>query len=107
MLGSRDENNAFLGSAVPGKNRPLRWDPASAQWKSSGKGWWVQKHGGLVVQDIDQKAAIMIVIEHFGDIEPGTRCSAVLFDAEKIHREQEFHAKLYSKNGVDDPDVRR
>ncbi|MEM6473280.1 MAG: hypothetical protein AAF802_27210 [Planctomycetota bacterium] len=59
------------------------------------------------MQEIDQKAAIMIVIEHFGDIEPGTRCSAVLFDAEKIRREQEFHAKLYSKNGVDDPEVRR
>ena len=56
---------------------------------------------------VDQRAAIMIVIEHFGDIEPGTKCSAVLFDAEKIQREKEFHAQLYSENGVHDPEIRR
>ncbi|MEM9588934.1 MAG: hypothetical protein AAGA03_16760 [Planctomycetota bacterium] len=59
------------------------------------------------MQEIDQKAAIMIVIEHFGDIQPGTKCSAVYFDTERIHREQEFHAKLYSENGVSDPEIRR
>lgn len=57
--------------------------------------------------EIDQKGAIMIVIEHFGDVKPGTRCSAVFFDTEKIRREQEFHDKLYSENGVHDPEIRR
>ena len=57
--------------------------------------------------EIDQKAAIMIVIDHFGDIEPGTKCSAVLFDREKIRRQQDFHDRLYSENGVDDPEVRK
>ena len=59
------------------------------------------------MQEIDQKAAIMIVIEHFGDVAPGTRCSAVFFDTEKIRREQDFHAKLYAESGVNDPEVRR
>ena len=59
------------------------------------------------MREIDQKAAIMIVIEHFGSIPAGTRCSAVFFDAEKIHREKEFHSKLYCENGVIDPEVRR
>lgn len=48
----------------------------------------------------------MIVIEHFGNIQPGTKCSAVLFDTEKIKRQNEFHNKLYGENGVDDPEVR-
>lgn len=59
------------------------------------------------MQEIDQKAAIMIVIEHFGDVKPGTKCSAVFFDTERIRKEQEFHAQLYSESGVDDPEVRR
>ncbi|QEG02614.1 hypothetical protein Mal15_67350 [Stieleria maiorica] len=59
------------------------------------------------MREIDQKAAIMIVIEHFGDIQPGTKCSAVLFDRERIRREQEFHAQLYSETGVNDPEIRR
>lgn len=59
------------------------------------------------MREIDQKAAIMIVIEHFGDIKPGTKCSAVFFDTERIRREQEFYAKLYSENGVNDPEIRR
>ena len=59
------------------------------------------------MREIDQKAAIMIVIEHFGDVQPGTKCSAVLFDDERIQREREFHAKLYSENGVHDPEIRR
>ena len=49
----------------------------------------------------------MIVIEHLGDVKPGTKCSAVFFDSERIHREKEFHAKLYSENGVHDADVLR
>lgn len=49
----------------------------------------------------------MIVIEHFGGILPGTRCSAVFFDTEKIRREKEFYAKLYSENGVHDPEILR
>ncbi|QDV62348.1 hypothetical protein Mal65_14820 [Crateriforma conspicua] len=49
----------------------------------------------------------MIVIEHLGDVPPGTKCSAVLFDHERIRREQEFHAQLYSETGVRDPEVRR
>ncbi len=57
------------------------------------------------MREIDQKAAIMIVIEHLGNVAPGTKCSAVLFDTERIRREKEFHAKLYSENGVNDPDV--
>ncbi len=58
-------------------------------------------------RELDQKAAIMIVIEHLGNIPPGTRCSAVLFDTERIRREKEFHARLYSENGVHDPDILR
>jgi len=61
----------------------------------------------LKKREIDQKAAIMIVIEHFGDIPPGTKCSAVFFDAEKIRREKDFYAKLYSENGVHDPEILR
>ena len=49
----------------------------------------------------------MIVIEHFGDIQPGTKCSAVFFDTERIRREKEFYAKLYSENGVHDLAVLR
>ncbi|MEO1618543.1 MAG: hypothetical protein AAFV88_22005 [Planctomycetota bacterium] len=56
---------------------------------------------------IDQKAAIMIVIEHLGNIPPGTKCSAVFFDTERIQREREFHAKLYGQNGVHDPEILR
>lgn len=59
------------------------------------------------MREIDQKAAIMMVIEHFGDIQPGTKCSAVFFDTERIRREQEFHAKLYRENGVNDPEMCR
>ena len=62
---------------------------------------------GLKKREIDQKAAIMIVIEHFCDIPPGTKCSAVFFDAEKIRREKDFYAKLYSENGVHDPEILR
>lgn len=49
----------------------------------------------------------MIVIEHFADIPPGTKCSAVFFDTERIRREKEFYAKLYSENGVHDLAVLR
>ena len=59
------------------------------------------------MQEIDQKAAIMIVIEHLGNVPPGTRCSAVFFDPDRIRGEKEFHARLYSENGVHDPDVLR
>ncbi len=58
-------------------------------------------------REIDQQAAIMIVIEHFGDIPPGTKCSAVFFDRERIRREKEFYAKLYSENGVHDLEILR
>ena len=61
---------------------------------------------GEAVRDIDQKAAIMIVIEHLGNIKPGTRCSAVFFDHEKIRKQREFNDRLFSENGVDDPEVR-
>lgn len=56
-------------------------------------------------RELDNKAAIMIVIEHLGDVRPGQKCSAVFFDSEKLRREKEFHAKLYSENGVHDPDI--
>lgn len=59
----------------------------------------------MVRPEIDQKAAIMIVIDHLGNIPAGTKCSAVFFDIERIRREKEFHARLYSENGVQDPDV--
>lgn len=49
----------------------------------------------------------MIVIEHFGDIPPGTKCSAVFFDTPKIRREKEFYTKLYSENGVHDVAILR
>ena len=58
-------------------------------------------------REIDQKAAIMIVIEQLGDIPPGTKCSAVFFDAQRIGREKEFYAKLYSESGVHDLEVLR
>ena len=54
---------------------------------------------------MDQKAAIMIVIEHFGNVAPGTKCSAVFFDEERIRREKEFYAHLYSENGVHDIEI--
>ena len=56
-------------------------------------------------RELDNKAAIMIVIEHLGDVKPGQKCSAVFFDRAKIQREKEFHANLYSQNGVHDPDA--
>ncbi|MEM7477327.1 MAG: hypothetical protein AAF483_20270 [Planctomycetota bacterium] len=59
------------------------------------------------MQEIDQKAAIMIVIEHFGNVQPGTKCSAVFFDHDRIRKQQEFHDQLYCQNGVNDPEVRR
>lgn len=59
----------------------------------------------MTKREIDQKAAIMIVIEHFGGISPGTKCSAVLFDRERIRREKEFYAKLYSESGVHDLEI--
>ena len=59
----------------------------------------------MTKREIDQKAAIMIVIEYLGNITPGTRCSAVFFDTERIRLEKEFHAKLYSENGVHDPEI--
>ncbi len=61
----------------------------------------------MVKREIDQKAAIMIVIEHFGGVSPGTKCSAVFFDTERIRREKEFYAKLYSENGAHDPEILR
>lgn len=59
----------------------------------------------MLNRELDQKAAIMIVIEHLGGIPAGTRCSAVFCDAERVRREQDFHAKLYGQTGVDDPDT--
>lgn len=59
----------------------------------------------MTKRELDQKAAIMIVIEHLGGIPAGTKCSAVLVDAERLRREKEFHAKLYSENGVHDPEI--
>ncbi len=56
-------------------------------------------------RELDNKAAIMIVIEYLGDVQPGQRCSAVFCDTEAIRREKEFHATLYSQNGVHDPDT--
>jgi hypothetical protein len=56
-------------------------------------------------REIDQKAAIMIVIEHLGNVAPGTKCSAVFFDKDRIRREKEFYAKLYSENGVHDLEI--
>ncbi|TWT54824.1 hypothetical protein Pla22_24780 [Rubripirellula amarantea] len=61
----------------------------------------------LTKREIDQKAAIMIVIEHLGDIPAGTKCSAVFFDTDKIRREKEFYARLYSENGVRDQEILR
>ncbi|GAB5405646.1 MAG: hypothetical protein Aurels2KO_38770 [Aureliella sp.] len=56
---------------------------------------------------MDQKAAIMIVIEHLGNIPPGTRCSAVFFDTDRLRQEREFYARTYSQNGVRDPALLR
>ena len=71
-----------------------------------GASWVSQSWSKTVANgELDNKAAIMIVIEHLGDVQPGQKCSAVFFDREKIQREKEFHAKLYSQNGVHDPDI--
>lgn len=59
----------------------------------------------MTKRELDQKAVIMIVIDHLGNIPPGTKCSAVLFDRERIRREKEFYAKLYSENGVHDAEI--
>ena len=56
-------------------------------------------------RELDNKAAIMIVIEHLGDVQPGQKCSAVFMDDEKLRREKEFHARLYSGSGVHDPEI--
>ena len=53
----------------------------------------------------------MIVIEHLGDIPPGTKCSAVFFDTQKIRREKAFYAvhdlavlrAMVAANVPDDP----
>ena len=67
------------------------------------------QNGGqeLTKRELDQKAAIMIVIEHVGNVAPGTKCSAVFFDNERIRREKEFYAKMYSENGVHDLEILR
>lgn len=44
----------------------------------------------------------MIVSEHFDDIPPGTKCSAVFADTPTIRREKKFYAKLHRENGVHD-----
>src|SRR6056297_1159354 len=67
----------------------------------------MHKEKELKKREIDQQAAIMIVIKHFGNIAPGTKCSAVFFDNERIRHEKEFYAKLYSENGVHDPEILR
>lgn len=61
----------------------------------------------MTKRELDQKAAIMIVIEHVGNVAPGTKCSAVFFDNERIRREKEFYAKMYSENGVHDLEILR
>ena len=59
----------------------------------------------MAIRELDNKAAIMIVIEHLGDVQHGQKCSAVFFDGQRIRAEKEFHAKLYSQNGVHDPEI--
>ncbi|WP_430438352.1 hypothetical protein [Neorhodopirellula lusitana] len=49
----------------------------------------------------------MIVIDYLGGIQPGTKCSAMFFDTLQLRREKEFHAKLYSQNGVHDREILR
>ena len=61
----------------------------------------------MTVRELDQKAAIMVVIEQLGGIPAGTKCSAVFFDAQRISREKEFYSQLYSENGVHDLEVLR
>ena len=56
---------------------------------------------------MDQESVIMKVFEHFGNVAPGTKCSAVLFDSERIRREKEFYAKLSSESGVHDLEILR
>jgi len=61
----------------------------------------------LTKRELDQKTAIMIVIQYVGNVAPGTKCSALFFDQERIRREKEFYAKLYSENGVHDLEILR
>ena len=56
---------------------------------------------------MDQRDAILRVIDYLGNIAPGTRCSAVFFDKDRIVREKEFYRQLYSENGVHDREVLR
>jgi hypothetical protein len=54
-------------------------------------------------RSLDQRAAIMIAIEHCGGVSPGQKCSAVFFDDEKIEKERAFYERVCGKNGMTDP----
>ena len=51
---------------------------------------------------LDQSAAIMIAIEHCGDVLPGQRCSAIFFDHEDVKRERAFYERFCHGNGMED-----
>ena len=55
------------------------------------------------MRQLDQKAAIMIAIEHCGDILPGQKCSAIFLDHHDIQKEKAFYERFCSGNGMQDP----
>lgn len=55
-------------------------------------------------QRLEQSAAIMIAIEHCGDVMPGQRCSAVFFSHEDVQRERAFYERFCRGNGMEDAD---
>jgi len=55
------------------------------------------------MRQLDQRAAIMIAIEHCGDIAPGQKCSAIFLDKHDIQKERAFYERFCSGNGMKDP----
>lgn len=59
----------------------------------------------MIGKSLDQQKAIMIAIEHDGNVKPGQRCSAVFIDNEGIQREKAFYAKYCVQSGVKDSEM--
>ena len=61
------------------------------------------KAGRIVSKpNLDQASAIMIAIEHCGDIQPGQKCAAIYFGVEDIERERAFYERFCRGNGATD-----
>lgn len=51
-------------------------------------------------RELDQRSAIMLAIEHCGDILPGQKCSAIFLDKYDIAKERAFFERFCSGNGM-------